>query len=77
MIEVCTVNGFRRAINPISISTVNECSQRMGKSNSVIVMQSGETIFCDDTYDAIMTYYNIMKHIDNLPKLNDTEDLPE
>lgn len=53
MIEVVTVNGFRKSINVKSISTINEL-RNTGKSNTVIVLMSGETVFVDDTYDLVM-----------------------
>lgn len=52
MIEVVTVNGFRRMINPNYIVTFNEISNR-ARSNTAITLTNGETVFVDDAYDSV------------------------
>ena len=54
LIEVCTVNGYRKSIHPQSISCVSELPYKAGKSKAVIDLVNGNTVFVDDMYDSIM-----------------------
>ncbi|USL89273.1 hypothetical protein vBBceSLY1_00054 [Bacillus phage vB_BceS_LY1] len=52
MIELTTVNGFRRLVNVKGIASISELKGNSG-SNAVVVLESGETIFVADTYEDI------------------------
>lgn len=56
VIEIVTTNGYRKAISKTEIATVGEIKNN-GKSNSVITLKNGETIFADDRYDRIIEYW--------------------
>lgn len=58
MIEVCTVNGYRKSIHPQSISCISELPYREGKSKAVISLVNGQTVFIEDRYDDVMRMYN-------------------
>ena len=57
MIEVVTINGFRRLIRIDMIASVHELVDK--RSNTVIVMTNGETIFAANKYDDILTIIGI------------------
>lgn len=57
MIEVCTVNGYRKSIHPNSISCISELPYKQGKSKTVIDLVNGNTVFIDDRYDDVMLQY--------------------
>lgn len=59
MIEVCTVNGYRKSIHPQSISCISELPYREGKSKTVIDLVNGSTVFVDDRYDDVMHQYKV------------------
>lgn len=59
MIEVCTVNGYRKTIHPQSISCISELPYREGKSKTVIDLVNGSTIFVDDRYDDVIHQYRV------------------
>lgn len=54
-IEVTTVNGFRKMINKSRIESINELPFKdMSKSNTVVVLLSGNEIYCSDRYDTLV-----------------------
>lgn len=59
MIEVCTVNGYRKSIHPQSISCISELPYKEGKSKTVIELVNGSTVFVDDRYDDVMHQYKV------------------
>lgn len=52
MIEVMTVGGYRKLIHTKHVVTINELSEK-GKSNTVIVLDTGEAVFVANTFDEI------------------------
>lgn len=52
MIEVVTVNGYKRLIHSKYIVTVGELSEG-GRSNTVITLNTGETIFVANSYSDV------------------------
>lgn len=57
MIEVVTTNGFRRSVHPYYIVTIAEL-RNSGRSNSVITLSNGESVFVDDTYESVKAKYS-------------------
>lgn len=54
-IEVTTVNGFRKMINKSQIESINELPFKdCSKSNTVVVLLSGNEIYCSDIYDMLV-----------------------
>lgn len=64
MIEVVTVNGFRKLLGVNFIISINELRNN-GKSNTCISMSNNDTIFVDDTYDAVMNQYMAVQAMQN------------
>jgi uncharacterized protein YlzI (FlbEa/FlbD family) len=53
MIEVSTVNGWRRMLNTRWIVSISELSGETG-SNTVISLSNGETVFVKDAYENVI-----------------------
>lgn len=53
ILEIVTTNGFRKAINRSEITSVGELKNN-GKSNTVITLKNGDSIFADDVYDRVV-----------------------
>ncbi len=70
MIEVVTVNGFRKLLGVNYIISINELRNN-GKSNTCISMSNNDVIFVDDTYDAVMKQYMNVQAMKN--KLGGTD----
>lgn len=62
MIEVVTVNGFRKMLNVEFIVSINELRNN-GRSNTAIVMSNNETVFVDDKYDSVNEMYMQAKQL--------------
>lgn len=56
MLEITTANGFRRSIHVSLIATVGEINGG-GRSNTVITLSTGETLFAVDSYDVVTAKY--------------------
>lgn len=53
ILEIITTNGFRKVINRNEIASVGELKNN-GKSNTVITLKNGDSIFADDVYERVV-----------------------
>lgn len=56
MFEIVTTNGFRRSIKREAIMCIGELRNN-GKSNTVLTLVNGETVFADEKYDDVISLY--------------------
>lgn len=60
MIELTTVNGFRRMVRVDQVSQIAELPDSK-RSNTVITLENGETIFAANSYNDVKEMYDLSR----------------